>query len=72
MTPEEHRMLMETRELTAENVAILKSIQRTNRFSLFFRVIYWAVIIGSAVGAYYLIQPYVDTLKDAYSSLGVF
>ena len=69
MTPEEHRMLMETRELTEENAAILKSIQRTSRFSLFFRIIYWAIIIGSAVGAYYLIQPYVDTLKDAYSSL---
>ncbi|MEK7607730.1 MAG: hypothetical protein AAB484_02315 [Patescibacteria group bacterium] len=72
MTPEEHRILIETRELTEENAVILKSIQRSNRFSLVFRVLYWVIIIGSSVGAYYLIQPYVETLKQAYSSLGVF
>ena len=72
MTPEEHQLLEETHTLTLENSLILKNIQRTNRFSLVFRVLYWVVIIGGSVGAYYLIQPYVDTLKQAYSSLGVF
>jgi len=72
MTPEEHRLLTETRELVEESAKILKNIQRTNRFSLAFRVLYWIVILGASAGAYYLIQPYIDTLKEAYSSLGVF
>ena len=65
-------MLLETRNLAEENARILKSIQRSNRFSLFFRTIYWIVIIGASVGAYYLIQPYVEILRGAYEKLGLF
>jgi uncharacterized protein (UPF0333 family) len=71
MTPEERRLLEETHALTQENSNILKSIQRAGRVSMAFRVLYWGVIIASSVGAYYLIQPYVDTLKEAYSGLGL-
>jgi len=72
MTPEERKILEETHDIVLENAQILKSIQRSTRFSLAFRFVYWAIIIGSSIGAYYLIQPYINTLKDAYSSLGVF
>lgn len=72
MTPEEHRLLVETKELAEENAKVLKSIQRQNRVSAVFRVLYWGAIIAGSVGAYYFIQPYVDAIKDAYSNLGLF
>ena len=65
MTPEEHRILMETREMVEENARILKRIQLSNRASLVLKVLYWVVILGASFGAYYLIQPYVDAIKGS-------
>lgn len=69
MTPEEHRMLLETRELAEENAKILRSIQRTNRISAAFKVLYWVIILGLSFGAYWLIQPYVDMLKTSLGDI---
>ena len=67
MTPEEHSLLERTYKIAEENNDLLRSIRRSSRISIVMRVIYWIVIIGASVGAYYLIQPYVDSLKQAYS-----
>ena len=64
MTPEEKALLEETAKLARENNKILRGIRRSNRLSAFFRIIYWAVIIGSAFGAYYFLQPYVNALVN--------
>ncbi len=69
MTPEEHRILVETREMVEENNKILKRIQLSNRAGLVFKVIYWVVILGASFGAYYLIQPYVDMLKGSLGGI---
>lgn len=66
MTPEERQLLRETAELTKENNKILRGIRRSNRFSAFFRIVYWVLIIGSAIGAYYYIQPYINAVSEAY------
>ena len=67
MSPEESELLKKTAALVEENNEILNSIQRSMRFQRVMSVIYWIFIIGSAVGAYYLIQPYIDSLTGAYS-----
>ena len=69
MTPEEKALLEETAKLARENNKILRGIRRSNRLSAFFRIIYWAVIIGSAFGAYYFLQPYVNALVKSYNNL---
>ncbi len=69
MTPEEHRILMETRQLAEENNTILRKIQRSQRASLAVKAIYWLIIIGLSVGAFWFIQPYIDSLKGAASDL---
>jgi hypothetical protein len=69
MTPEEHRLLVETRELVEENAVILRSLQKSKRVEFVFRALYWVAIIALSLGSYYLIQPYVETLKGAYSSI---
>ena len=69
MSPEEKVILERTMKLSEENNRILHSIQRSMRIARIMRVVYWLFIIGSAVGAYYLIQPYVDSLVGIYSSI---
>ncbi|OHA16775.1 MAG: hypothetical protein A3C79_00380 [Candidatus Taylorbacteria bacterium RIFCSPHIGHO2_02_FULL_45_28] len=69
MTPEERSLLERTHKLTEENNEILRSIRRTNRFSMALRVLYWVIILIVSFGAYYLIQPYVESLIGAYGDI---
>ena len=68
MTPEERQLLKETAELVKENHSILKSIRRSNRISSFFRAIYWLIIVGTAFGTYFFLQPYIDPLIKVIDS----
>lgn len=69
MTEDEHRLLIEVRDLAQENNRILKSLQRSNRAALAFKIVYWIIIIGVSFGALYLFQPYVDALKGSVSTV---
>ncbi len=57
------------KELTIENNKMLHSIQRRARFGLIWKIIYWGFLIGATIGAFYFIQPYVDSLKEAYTGV---
>lgn len=46
---------------------MLRAIRRAQKWATVWRAIYWIVIIGSAVGAYWIIQPYIDQLLGVYS-----
>ncbi len=69
MSPEDKELLKRTLALAEENNDILRSMQRSMRIQRFLSILYWVFIIGSAVGAYYLIQPYIESLTGAYSSV---
>ena len=69
MTPEERSLLERTHKLVEENNEILRSIRRSTRFSLALKITYWAVIIAVSFGAYYFIQPYLETMLGAYSQV---
>lgn len=66
MSPEEKELLRRSIALAEENNDILRSIQRSMRLSRFMTALYWIFIIGSAIGAYYLVQPYINAVTDAY------
>ncbi len=66
MNPEEKELLKRSIALAEENNDILRSIQRSLRLSRWITVIYWIFIIGSALGALYLIKPYIQALQGAY------
>lgn len=68
MDTESKKLLQETLELEKDNNKMLHSMLRSQHISNIMSFVYWIFIIGSAVGAYYLIQPYVDQLKGAYDS----
>ncbi len=66
MQPEDRELLKRTVELEEENNSMLRSIQRSMRLARIMSILYWVFIIGSAVGAYYLIQPYIEALTGVY------
>ena len=70
MSPEEKEQLKKCVLLAEENNKILLSMKRGQRWASIMRGVYWAFIIGSAVGAFYLIQPYIDEVKTMYQSIG--
>ncbi len=67
MNPEEKKLLEDTYALTEENNKMLRSIKGHMRIQRVMSIVYWVFIIGSAVGAFYLIQPYIDEFMGAYS-----
>ena len=73
MTPEERELLTQSIKLAEENNKMLRGLRRSNRVSIFFRVIYWVIIIGTAFGAYYAIQPkvqpYLDVIIRSYGGM---
>ncbi len=72
MTPEERQLLIQTHRLVEENNALLRKMRRAAILGSIFRVLYWIVIIGLSVGAYYFIQPYVEQLQGVYGGVGKF
>jgi len=68
MDPESQKLLEHTAELTEENNEMLRSMKRSMRLARIMSIVYWIFIIGSAVGAYYFIQPYLEELVGLYDS----
>ncbi len=66
MNPEERALLERTLRISEENNQILHKIQRSMRMARVMSIVYWVFIIGSAIGAYYLIQPYIEQLISIY------
>lgn len=69
MTPEERSLLERTHKLAEENNNMLRSIRRSTRFGTIMRVLYWVIILALSFGAYYFIQPYLQTMLGAYGQL---
>ena len=71
MQPEEREMLKKTLELAQENNKLLHSVRRNMFWGRVVRIIYWVVIIGTAVGIYYYITPYIDSAVNAYGNVKI-
>jgi len=61
--------LDEVSKLTRQNNKIMRSIDRSMKMSMIFRTLYWILIIGSMLGAYYYLQPFIDNFGETYNSL---
>ena len=66
MSPEEKELLERSVALAEDNNKILHAMRRSMFWARVMSTVYWVLIIGSAVGAYYLIQPYIDQLMGVY------
>ena len=65
MDPETRQKMVELLELTRENNKILHGLRRSQRWNTILNIIYWLIIIGIAIGAFYFLQPYVEKF-DAF------
>ncbi|MBI5005346.1 MAG: hypothetical protein HZC03_01960 [Candidatus Lloydbacteria bacterium] len=69
MDTETQKLFQQNLLLSEENNKILKRLQSNMRWGRFIHAVYWVIIIGSAFGAYYFAQPYIDQLMQMYGKL---
>jgi hypothetical protein len=55
--------------LVEEDHKLIKGMYVRARWTNFFRIVYWGIIILAALGAYVSLQPYIDSFKEAYQSV---
>ena len=65
MTPEERSLLERTASLVEENNKLLKSMKKLARWRTAMQIGYWVLIIALTFGAFYFIQPYINSLMGA-------
>ena len=63
------KLLKENLELSQENNKILRSMRSSARWSRFFKIIFWLVIIGTTAGTYYYLQPFLTEMMKAYQGI---
>lgn len=66
MSPEEKELLNKAVSIGEENNKLLRSLHRSMRVRRVLSIFYWVFIIGSAIGAYFFIEPYVEQVKGIY------
>ena len=69
MTPEERELLNRSVELGEENNKMLHSIKRSMFMARLMSWLYWLIIIGVSIGAFYYIEPYLNKMMDLYNSV---
>ena len=69
MEPEDKRMLKKTLELAENNNKILKKLYSDVVWQRIWSAVYWVFVLGTAVGVYYYLQPFIDSLTHTYQSL---
>lgn len=70
MTPEEKSVLLRTHELAEENNKILRKMRRASRLGMLMHALYWVLIIVVGFGAFYFVQPFVESLLGAFDAVG--
>lgn len=56
-------------KLAEENNRMLRKLHRSLLIGRIFRIIYWVIIIGVAVGVFYFLQPYYEGALNFYDNL---
>ncbi len=69
MDPRDREMLEQALELAEENNKLLKRLYTSMWWSRITRVLYWVIIIGTAVGAYYYVEPYLNSILKLYNNI---
>ncbi len=60
-------LLEENLKLSKENHELLVKVRNFQRWSQISKVLYWFVIICIALGAFYFIKPYFESILNIYS-----
>ncbi len=57
----------ENMELSRENNRMIKALYKNYRTVRVFRILYLVLIIGTALGAYYYLEPYLQQISELYT-----
>ncbi len=63
------RLLKKNLAISEESLKLLKKVRRTQKISSFVKFLRWAIIILLAFGAYYYIQPFMETFWQTVSQI---
>jgi hypothetical protein len=69
MDIQEKRLLEESVALARENNRLIKKIRNAALWGRAVRIVYWVLIIGVAIGAFYFLQPYVEGVRSFYQDI---
>lgn len=69
MDKEDRERLKKVLDLSERNNKMIRKLYSAMKWGRALKAFYWLVIIGVAIGAFYFIQPAVDSVKDLYGSL---
>jgi hypothetical protein len=72
MDPESKKLLEDTFRLSEENNRMLRRMRKVQKWTTILRVLYFVVILGIAVGAFYYLTPYIEGVLNVYSSVSGF
>ena len=61
------RLLEENLKLSKENNVLLQKIHSIQRWAQITRVLYWLVIVGVSIGAFYFIKPFLGNITNLYT-----
>ncbi|MCK4918362.1 MAG: hypothetical protein KAS02_01075 [Candidatus Pacebacteria bacterium] len=64
MDPEDKKIIRDNLEIAQDNQKMLKKMRRSMILGGFIRIIYWVIIISLSLGAYYYLQPYIDSARE--------
>lgn len=67
MDPEIKSLLEENLKLSKENNELLVKVHRVQKWAQYSRLFYWVIILGITYGAFYYLQPYLDSLLNIYT-----
>jgi hypothetical protein len=67
MDESEKKLLSEIYRINQENNAYLRKIDRRQRYNTYWKVFLFILAVGSALGLYYVVQPYIDQVSDVYN-----
>lgn len=70
MDQEDKKKLDRILELAEENNAYIRRVRSTQKTSQMLKAIYWVVIVLFAVGGFYYLKPYLNSITNLYSSFG--
>lgn len=59
----------ELKVILKENHDMILGIHRRARITMLFGAVKWAIIVGISIGAFYYIQPFLETLMKTYASI---
>ena len=69
MDPESKKLLDDTFLLVKDNNIMLHKIRRGQKWASIMRIVYWLIIIGASIEAFYYLQPYVEKLMTLYNQV---